>query len=72
VILGPGCEHWVRAHGKAVQTAWNFGTMDKWQFKESIKRMHVNSKIKFKSIIPNYTLLLDLVNFEISKIDSDS
>lgn len=48
VILGPGCEHWVRAHGKASQTAWNFGTMEKWQIDESIKRMEINSKINFK------------------------
>jgi len=48
VVLGPGCEHWVRSFGKAVQTAWNFGTMDKWQLTESIARMLVNSKINFK------------------------
>lgn len=51
VILGPGCEHWVRSFGKAVQTAWNFGYMDKWQLRESIARMDVNSKINFKVIL---------------------
>ena len=25
VVLGTGVEHWVRAHGLATQTAWNFG-----------------------------------------------
>lgn len=47
VILGPGCEHWVRGFGKAVQTAWNFGTYDEWQFTESIKRMDVNNNINY-------------------------
>lgn len=48
VIIGPGCEHWVRGFGKAVQSAWNFGSFDLWQLTESIKRMHVNAKINFK------------------------
>lgn len=49
VILGPGCEHWVREVGEtAVHTAWNFGTMDKWQLEQSIARMDVNNKINFK------------------------
>ena len=48
VILGPGLEHWVRAFGKACQTAWNFGSIDKWQLEESFKRMNVNSFINFK------------------------
>jgi len=47
VMLGPGCEHWVRGSGSAVQTAWNFGTCDKWQIQESIKRMDINTNIKF-------------------------
>lgn len=71
VLLGPGCEHWVRGFGRAVQTAWNFGTFDKWQVMESIKRMDVNSNIKFSSIVPNWTLLLDLVNHEIGRIDNE-
>lgn len=53
VILGPGCEHWVRGFGKAVQTAWNFGTFDKWQISESIKRMEINFRIGFKVSISN-------------------
>lgn len=48
VLLGPGLEHWVRAFGKATQTAWNFGTIDKLQFEEAIKRMNTNYFIKFK------------------------
>ena len=48
VMLGPGCEHWVRGFGKAVQTAWNFGTFDKWQVSESFKRMDINTKINFR------------------------
>lgn len=58
VLLGPGCEHWVRGFGKAVQTAWNFGTFDKWQLTESIKRMDVNYNIKYKVMLdkPTYSL----------------
>lgn len=31
VLLGPGCLHWVRAKGLAVNSAWNFGTACRYQ-----------------------------------------
>jgi histone demethylase len=50
VLIGPGCEHWVRGFGKAVQSAWNFGTFDKWQIQESFKRLEVNQNITYRVI----------------------
>jgi hypothetical protein len=71
VLIGPGCEHWVRSFGRAVQSAWNFGTLDVWQLKESIKRNKLNERIFYRSIVPNWTLLLDVVNHELPHLDND-
>src|SRR5262249_46483119 len=35
VLIGPGCLHWVRAQGVAVNTAWNFATRTKEQVIQS-------------------------------------
>ncbi len=59
----------VRSRGHSINTSWNFGTKDKIQIQSSIQRYVINKEIKFRSIVPIVTLLIDFLNNEMWNID---
>jgi len=72
VLLGPGCQHWVRAHGVATQTAWNFASWDYNQLFNIYDRFKLNRRLRFKSIIPTMSLLVDVANNFMGKLSQES
>lgn len=61
----------VRARGHSINSSWNFGTKDKTQIQYSIERYLINKEIKFKSLVPMLTLMLDFLNNELNSLDLD-
>lgn len=68
VLVGPGCIHWVKALSHSVNSSWNFCTKELEMFQMAMDRYKINKQIKFRNIIPFYTLMLDLVNYEINTL----
>ncbi len=69
VIVAPGCLHWVRALGHSLNTSWNYGPKNLNQIEAAMDRYEINKIIKFRSIVPMLTLILDLLNYEMNQLD---
>jgi hypothetical protein len=71
VLVGPGCLHWVRSKGFSVHSSWNFCPKELNQFTCGISRRDLNRKFNMRSLVPMFTLFLDMMNFELYNIDHE-
>jgi len=52
-----------------VHSSWNFFPKEKIQFETALDRYKVNREIKMRSLVPLYTLMIDIMNFEMYYLD---
>jgi len=55
--------------GNAVHSSWNFFPKEKIQFQTALERYKVNREIKMRSLVPLFTLMIDILNFEMYYLD---
>ena len=71
VLVGPGTIHWVRAVDHSINTSWNFSSKEGFDIKCSMDRYEINKTIKLRSLVPMMTLLMDMLNSEMFKLNYD-
>lgn len=69
VLVGCGTIHWVRSVGVTVNSAWNIGPIYMENFVRGFNRDKLNEELKFQSIVPMYTLALDLINNTVNQLN---
>jgi hypothetical protein len=71
LLVGPGTLHWVKAKSHAINTSWNFSHKDCKSLNHSMDRYELNTEIKFKSLVPMQTLILDILNHEMYDLSKE-
>ena len=69
IIVGIGLLHWVRSKGYSVHTSWNICPKEVNQFRSSMEKYNLYQTLKLRSLVPKYTLMIDLLNFELYNLD---
>ena len=69
ILVGPGCLHWVKGQGHSVHSSWNFFNKEYSMIKIAIERYKKNIELKFRNLVPLYSLLYSFIKNEYSTLD---
>ena len=68
VCIAPGTMHWSKARSPTVVSTWNIAPKSVKQFETAFNRHILNHSLGLESLIPLYSLSLDLLNYELSSL----